>query len=117
MGAVLVLVGLAVGFFAHAYAIVAYMVSATSGLPDEEQGLATGLTTMSMQIAITLGIPVISAVISARTAALEKTGSETDAVLGGVRAGVLVDALFLLAAAAIVWLFLARKARAGKGAL
>ncbi|MFJ3934975.1 hypothetical protein ACIPYR_06010 [Streptomyces parvus] len=117
MGAVLVFVGLAVGFFVHVYAIVAYMVSATSGLPDEEQGLATGLTTMSMQIAITLGIPVISAVISARTAALEKTGSETDAVLGGVRAGVLVDALFLLAAAAIVWLFLARKARTGKGAL
>ncbi|MGW1293855.1 MFS transporter [Streptomyces sp. NPDC002533] len=116
MGAVLVFVGLAVGFFAHAYAIVAYMVSATSGLPDEEQGLATGLTTMSMQIAITLGIPVISAVISARTATLEKTGSETDAVLGGVRAGVLVDALFLLVAAAIVWLFLARKARTAKSA-
>lgn len=49
-GVVLVLVALAVGFFGHAYSLVSYMVTATSGLPDEEQGLATGLTTMSMQI-------------------------------------------------------------------
>ena len=33
------------------------MVTATTGLPDTEQGLATGLTTMSQQIGITMGIP------------------------------------------------------------
>ncbi|RSS80412.1 MFS transporter [Streptomyces sp. WAC06614] len=107
-GVVLVLAALAVGFFGHAYSLVSYMVTATSGLPDEEQGLATGLTTMSMQIAITLGIPVVSAVISARTSALEETESATDAVLGGLHAGVLVNALFLMASAVIVWLFLGR---------
>ncbi|MET9322992.1 MFS transporter [Streptomyces sp. NPDC003038] len=115
-GVVLVLVALAVGFFGHAYSLVSYMVTATSGLPDEEQGLANGLTTMSMQIAITLGIPVVSAVISARTSALEKTGSATDAVLGGLQAGVLVNALFLLASAALVWLFLGRGRTAGADA-
>lgn len=107
-GVVLVLLALAVGFFGHAYSLVSYMVTATSGLPDEEQGLATGLTTMSMQIAITLGIPVVSAVIAARTSSLEKTGSSSDAVLGGLQAGVLVNALFLMASALIVWLFLGR---------
>ncbi|MFP1625151.1 MFS transporter [Streptomyces sp. 5K101] len=108
-GVVLVLVALAVGFFGHAYSLVSYMVTATSGLPDEEQGLATGLTTMSMQIAITLGIPVVSAVIAARTSALEASASPTDAVLGGLHAGVLVNALFLLASTVVVWLFLGRR--------
>ncbi|THA70150.1 MFS transporter [Streptomyces sp. A0958] len=106
-GVVLVLVALSVGFFGHAYSLVSYMVSATSGLPDDEQGLATGLTTMSMQIAITLGIPVISAVIAARTSSLSQE-SPTDAMLGGLHAGVLVLSVFLLVSALIVWLFLGR---------
>lgn len=113
-GVVLVLVALAVGFFGHAYSLVSYMVTATSGLPDEEQGLATGLTTMSMQIAITLGIPVVSAVIAARTSALEASASPTDAVLGGLHAGVLVNALFLLASTVVVWLFLGRRRAAAE---
>ena len=115
-GVVLVLLALSVGFFGHAYSLVSYMVSATSGVPDEEQGLATGLTTMSMQIAITLGIPVISAVISARTTALHKSMSETDAILGGLHAGVVVLALFLVASALLVWSRLGRAADSGAGA-
>ncbi|WP_247612927.1 MFS transporter [Streptomyces galbus] len=106
-GVLLVLLALSVGFFGHAYSLVSYMVSATSGLPDEEQGLATGLTTMSMQIAITLGIPVISAVIAARASALDGR-SAADAMLGGVHAGVAVLSAFLLLSALIVWLFLGR---------
>ncbi|MFJ4713583.1 MFS transporter [Streptomyces sp. NPDC088785] len=107
-GVLLVLLALSVGFFGHAYSLVSYMVSATSGLPDDEQGLATGLTTMSMQIAITLGIPVISAVISARTSSLSSQGTATDAILGGLHAGVVVLAAFLLFSALVVWLFLGR---------
>ncbi|MFD8705586.1 MFS transporter [Kitasatospora sp. NPDC059648] len=106
-GVILVLVALSVGFFGHAYSLVSYMVSATSGLPDDEQGLATGLTTMSMQIAITLGIPAISAVITARTSSLSQE-SATDAMLGGLHAGVLVLTAFLLFSALVVWLFLGR---------
>jgi hypothetical protein len=41
---------------------VAFTVTATSGLPDEEQGLATGLTSMTQQAGITVGIPVLGAV-------------------------------------------------------
>jgi EmrB/QacA subfamily drug resistance transporter len=112
-GVLLVLLALSVGFFGHAYSLVSYMVSATSGLPDDEQGLATGLTTMSMQIAITLGIPVISAVIAARDSALDDR-SPAGAMLGGVHAGVLALSGFLLLSALLVWLRLGRdRAEAG----
>ncbi|MEV6642383.1 MFS transporter [Amycolatopsis sp. NPDC051371] len=61
--ALLILVpALFVGFFGHVSAIVAFTVTATSGLPDEEQGLATGLTSMTQQVGITVGIPILSAV-------------------------------------------------------
>ena len=71
--ALLILVpALFVGFFGHVAAIVAYTVTATSGLPDEEQGLATGLTSMTQQVGITVGIPVLSAV--AATQAVELAG-------------------------------------------
>ncbi|GAA1636703.1 MFS transporter [Actinoplanes couchii] len=51
------------GGVANLVAIVGFMVTATSGLPDGEQGLATGLATMSQQVGITMGIPVMSAVL------------------------------------------------------
>ncbi len=54
-----------VGGVANLVAIVGFMVTATSGLPDGEQGLATGLTTMSQQVGIALGTPVMSAVVTA----------------------------------------------------
>ena len=53
------------GGVANLVAIVGFMVVATSGLPDREQGLATGLTSLSQQVGITLGIPVVSAVATA----------------------------------------------------
>ena len=68
----ILLPALFIGFFGHVAAIVAYTVTATSGLPDEEQGLATGLTSMTQQIGITVGIPVLSAVAATQT--VELTG-------------------------------------------
>lgn len=59
---VLVVVGLFVGFFGHVSAIVSFTVTSTSGLPNEEQGLATGLTSMTQQVGITVGIPILAAV-------------------------------------------------------
>jgi len=47
-------------------AIVGLMVTATSGLPDDKQGLATGWATMSQQVGITMGIPIMSAIATAR---------------------------------------------------
>ena len=66
----LFLVASFVGGVGNMQAIVAFMVTATSGLPDDEQGLATGLATMTQQVGITIGIPIMSAIVAARTSAL-----------------------------------------------
>ena len=65
------LVAMFAGGVANLVAIVGFMVVATSGLPDHEQGLATGLSSMSQQVGITLGIPVVSAVATARADLLD----------------------------------------------
>ncbi|MYR30548.1 MULTISPECIES: MFS transporter [unclassified Streptomyces] len=72
--------------------IVGFMVTATSGLPDEEQGLATGLASMSQQIGITMGTPLMSAVVTAST-----TGAATAAaVRHGVTTALAVNAALVL---------------------
>ena len=79
--------------FGHLSAIVSYSVTATSGLPDDEQGLATGLVTTTQQVGLTIGIPLLSAVASARSDALRSAGHTlAQATMGGVRLGVCVDA-------------------------
>jgi predicted MFS family arabinose efflux permease len=55
------------GFFGHITAVVAATVTATSDVPDANKGLATGLITTSQRIAVTVGIPVLGAVMSIRT--------------------------------------------------
>lgn len=106
-GVVMVMVVLAFGFFGHALSLVSYMVTATSGIPNHEQGLATGLSTTSMQIGITLGIPVLSAIAAAHTSASTGITSQRGAILEGLRAGILADVVILLAGAIGVWVFLA----------
>ncbi|MFE4249849.1 MFS transporter [Streptomyces sp. NPDC056910] len=92
-----------VGGVGNMLVIVGFMVTATSGLPDEEQGLATGLATMTQQVGITLGIPVMSAIATARMGG----ASGPDAVLSGVSTAVLVNCLLVAAGSALAALFLA----------
>ncbi|MFI0453393.1 MFS transporter [Actinomadura sp. 6N118] len=99
-GLPLMLAATAIGGFGNLVAIVAFMGTATSGLPDGEQGLATGLATMTQQVAITLGIPVMSAIATA--------GDRS--VLGGVHTATLVNAAVALAGAALMAVFLPRRA-------
>ncbi|MFI6447521.1 MFS transporter [Kitasatospora sp. NPDC050543] len=94
----LLLVATFVGGVGNMLAIVGFMVTATSGLPDEEQGLATGVATMTQQVGITLGTPVMSAVVTAAAGG--------GAVLGGVGPAVLVNAALVLLAAATSAAFL-----------
>ncbi|WP_101833328.1 MFS transporter [Frankia canadensis] len=109
----LVLAASAVGFFGHACGIVGYLVTATSNLPDEQQGLATGLTTMTQQVALTLGIPVLSAIANARATALTHAGghSAAGATLGGIRLALGVNAAVTVAVAALVAVFLLVRGR------
>ncbi|MFD0886117.1 MFS transporter, partial [Streptosporangium algeriense] len=100
----LLLVATFAGGVANLVAIVGFMVTATSGLPDREQGLATGLATMSQQVGITMGIPVMSAVVAAHVHS--QGGESVQSVLGGVSAAILVNAALGLVTAVLVALFL-----------
>lgn len=82
-----------IGFFGHVAAIVAFTVTSTSGLPNEEQGLATGLTSMTQQVAITIGIPILSAVAATQSAQL-----------AGYHLALTVNVAVTLASVVAIWL-------------
>jgi MFS family permease len=88
-----------IGFFGHVASIVAYTVTGTSGLPDEEQGLATGLTAMTQQVAITIGIPILSAIAATQSAELT-----------GIHLALGVNVAVTLASVVLVWLGLRPRA-------
>ncbi|WP_232668517.1 MFS transporter [Pseudonocardia sp. TRM90224] len=71
MGLAVLVPALFISFFGHVTAIVAYTATGTSGLPDDEQGLATGLTSMTQQIGITIGIPILSAIAATQASQLD----------------------------------------------
>ncbi|MFC8509776.1 MFS transporter [Streptomyces sp. NPDC057411] len=76
-------------------AIVGFMVTATSGLPDAEQGMATGIATMTQQVGITLGTPVMSAVVVTSAALPDGIGRAVLVNAAVVLVGALASALFL----------------------
>jgi predicted MFS family arabinose efflux permease len=96
---------IAVSFFAHVHAIVGFTVTATSGLPEEEQGLATSLLTMTQQVAITMGIPIIGTLATAAGAA------GTGELIHDVRLAVAVDGAITLVVAGMVTAALVRPQR------
>lgn len=69
---VVLIPALFIGFYGHVAAIVAYTVAGTSAVPDGEQDLATGLTSMTQEVAGTVGTPVLAAI--AATQAVHLTG-------------------------------------------
>lgn len=107
----LVVIAVAVGGFGHVLSVVSFMVTATSGLPDERQGLATGIASLTQQVGITIGIPIMSAIATARIDTLSATGSDADAVLGGTSLALTVDAVIVVVAAMVIGMFLRRAAR------
>jgi EmrB/QacA subfamily drug resistance transporter len=110
---VLLLIATFIGGVANLVAIVGFMVTATSGLPDDEQGLATGLATMSQQVGITMGIPIMSAIATGRIHASGTSGAETaGTVLSGVTTAVTVNAALCIVTALAIGLFLRTRATA-----
>ena len=104
----LLLLATFVGGVGNMLVIVGFMVTATSGLPDEDQGMATGVATMTQQIGITMGTPVMSAVATAGIGATASAG----AILDGVGTAVLVNALIVLAGAVLAAVLLRPRTRA-----
>ncbi|MBD1540597.1 MFS transporter [Arthrobacter sp. S13_S34] len=107
---VIVLIATFIGGVANLAAIVGFMVTATTGLPDSEQGLATGLTTMSQQIGITMGIPVMSTIIAASLLQHGTSDAAPGQVLSAVLPAIGINAALCLAAAVMVALFLRKPA-------
>jgi MFS family permease len=81
-----------IGFFGHVSAIVAFMVTGTSGLPNEEQGLATGLTSMTQQVAITIGIPILGSIAATQSVRLT-----------GIHLALSVDVAVTLVSVVLIW--------------
>jgi MFS family permease len=81
-----------VGFFGHVTAVVAFMVTATSGLPDSEQGLATGLATLTQRIGSTIGVPVLGTVAATRAS-----------LLSGIHLALVVNVAVTVTIVALVW--------------
>lgn len=81
------------GGVANLVAIVGYVVASTFGLPNEQQGLATGLVTMSQQVGIALGTPIMSAVI---------TSQAVRGLLPGIQTAIWVNAALCTAASALI---------------
>ncbi|GAA4958472.1 MFS transporter [Nonomuraea thailandensis] len=88
----LLLPALFIGFFGHVTSIVAYTVTGTSGLPNEEQGLATGLTTMTQNVALTIGIPILSAIAATQSTELI-----------GIHLALTINVIFTLVSVILIW--------------
>lgn len=86
-----------VGGIANLVAIVGYTVASTAGVPSNQQGLATGLVTMSQQVGIALGTPVMSAIA---------TGVVAATLLPGLQLAIGVNAAIAVGAAIILAIFL-----------
>lgn len=75
----------------HLGAIISYGLTVTSGVPNEEQGLATGLVTSTQQVGITVGIPLLGVL-----------ATNSDDLMSGVHTVLMIDSAVVLAAAALV---------------
>ncbi len=93
------LVSTFVGGVANLVAIVGFMVTATSGLPDAQQGLATGLATMSQQVGITVGTPVMSAIVAAAALSGAAAGP---GLVPGITTAIATNAAICVAGAILV---------------
>ncbi|MEV4422828.1 MFS transporter [Patulibacter sp. NPDC049589] len=86
-----------IGGMANLVAIVGYTVTATAKVPHEQQGLATGLITMSQQVGITLGTPVMSSLVTAFAAST---------LLPGIQVAIGVNAAICVVTAVLVGVFM-----------
>lgn len=97
-GALLATAAVSLASMCHLGAIISYGLIVTSGVPDEEQGLATGLVTTTQQVGITIGIPLLGVLATTQ-----------GALFDGVRTVLAVDAGIVLVAAVLVAVGLRRR--------
>jgi MFS family permease len=84
-------VGVTLASMCHLGAIISYGLTVTSGVPDGEQGLATGLVTTTQQVGITVGIPLLGVLATTR-----------ESLFDGVRLVLAIDAVVVVVAVIVV---------------
>lgn len=83
---------------------VSITIAATSGVPHDKAGLASGLLNTSQQVGGALGLAILSGVFSSHfTKSLAAGGSPADAQVAGSHEAFLVGACFALAASIIAF--------------
>jgi EmrB/QacA subfamily drug resistance transporter len=85
--------------FSDVIAIVMISIGATSDISVENQGLAGGLVTATQQVGAALGLSVIAAIVTAKTAAPAVGIASTAALLHGFRWGLTVAGAVCVAGA------------------
>jgi hypothetical protein len=99
-GAVVATAAVSLASMCHLGAIISYGLVVTSGVPNEEQGLATGLVTTTQQVGLTIGIPLLGTL-----------ATTTPSLLRGVHTVLTADAAIVLTTALLTALTLRPKPR------
>ncbi len=84
---------------------VSITIAATSGVPKDKSGLASGILNTSQQVGGALGLAILSGIYSSHfTRSIANGGSHADAQVAGAHEAFLVGAFFALAASIIALL-------------
>ena len=113
-GLVFVLCGMVVGEIGFMLSNVPLTIAGSGGAGAGELGLSAGLLNTSIQLGNAWGLGVVASVIAAATAALGGEAGSAEALVGGLRWGVLTCAGFAVLASPIV-LFGLRGAKVSEG--
>ncbi|MFJ2646672.1 MFS transporter [Streptomyces sp. NPDC087420] len=103
-GVLLATAAISLASMCHLGAIISYGLTVTSGVPDEEQGLATGLVTTTQQVGLTIGIPLLGVLATTH-----------GGLYDGVRLVLAADAAIVVAAALLVAVGLRGRRAVGRG--
>jgi EmrB/QacA subfamily drug resistance transporter len=101
-GLVFVLCGMVIGEIGFMFSNVPLTIAGSGSAGEGERGLSAGLLNTSIQLGNAWGLGVVATVIAAATAALGGQAASSQALVGGLRWGVLACAGFAVLALPIV---------------
>ncbi|CAN5731891.1 MFS transporter [soil metagenome] len=85
---------------------VSITIAATTGVPRNESGIASGLLNTSQQIGGSIGLAILSGIAATATAAASLTSSQAEAAVAGYHAAFHTGIFFAFGASLIAFLFI-----------
>jgi len=113
-GLAVVIAGKVIQAIGKVVANVAMTIGAMSGLGQDQKGLAAGLLTTSGQLGAAWGLGAAAAVVAVRTGAPGGEGARPEALVAGLRAGLLFGVAFVALALLVVVAGLRGRERRGR---